>query len=170
MDILDRLLGHDVWTTRQLLLRCRDLADEQLDRDFDLGHRTLRRTFLHIIRNMEVWTDLIADRLVRPDPGTQLADRSVAGLLQRLDTVAGELAEAARAVARAGRLDELFLDYLDQPPARKSYGGAIAHVLTHSMHHRAQVLHMMRRLGVQDVIEGDVLSWEAQLGAGVVAP
>ena len=31
MDILDRLLGHDAWTTRQLLLRCRGLTDEQLD-------------------------------------------------------------------------------------------------------------------------------------------
>ena len=32
MDLLDRLLGHDAWTTRQLLLLCRGLTDEQLDR------------------------------------------------------------------------------------------------------------------------------------------
>jgi hypothetical protein len=41
MDILDRLLGHDAWTTRQLLLRCRDLTDAQLDREFDIGHRSV---------------------------------------------------------------------------------------------------------------------------------
>ena len=51
MDLLDRLLGHDAWTTRQLLLRCRDLTDEQLDREFDIGHRTVRATLLHVIRN-----------------------------------------------------------------------------------------------------------------------
>ena len=59
MDLLDRLLAHDAWTTRQLLLRSRDLTDAQLDRPFDIGHETLRRTFVHIIGNMEVWTDLL---------------------------------------------------------------------------------------------------------------
>jgi uncharacterized damage-inducible protein DinB len=32
------------------------------------------------------------------------------------------------------------------------------------MHHRAQVLHMLRRLGVSGLPEGDVLSWERQAG------
>src|SRR5262245_61659537 len=130
MDILDRLLGHDAWTTGELLLRSQELTDEQLDREFDIGHRSLRRTFLHIIRNMEVWTDLIAGRPVRADEGAEPAGRSVAGLLRRLETVAPELATAATTIARAGRLDELWLDHLDQPPAWKSYGGAIAHVAT----------------------------------------
>lgn len=31
MDILDRLLAHDTWTTRQLLLACRGLSDDLLD-------------------------------------------------------------------------------------------------------------------------------------------
>jgi len=54
MDLLDRLLGHDAWTTRQLLLCCRGLTDAELDREFDIGHRTVRATLLHIIRNDEV--------------------------------------------------------------------------------------------------------------------
>jgi uncharacterized damage-inducible protein DinB len=40
----------------------------------------------------------------------------------------------------------------------------IAHVITHSMHHRAQLIFMLRELGVEDLPEGDVLSWESQLG------
>jgi hypothetical protein len=56
MDILDRLLGHDAWTTRQLLLRCRELTEEQLDRHFEIGDRSLRETFQHIMENMEIWT------------------------------------------------------------------------------------------------------------------
>jgi len=31
MDLLDRLLKHDEWTTRQLLLRCQNVADGQLE-------------------------------------------------------------------------------------------------------------------------------------------
>ncbi len=66
MDLLDRLLDHDADPTRQLLLLSRDLTDAQLDRSFDIGHRTLRRTFVHIIHNMEVWTDLLCERTVLP--------------------------------------------------------------------------------------------------------
>ena len=50
MDLLDRLLGHDHWMTRELLLRCADLSDDDLDREFELGRRTLRSTLHHIIR------------------------------------------------------------------------------------------------------------------------
>ena len=44
MDLLDRLLGHDAWTTRQLLDICSTLSDEQLDREFDLGHSATGNT------------------------------------------------------------------------------------------------------------------------------
>jgi uncharacterized damage-inducible protein DinB len=30
------------------------------------------------------------------------------------------------------------------------------------MHHRAQLLYLLRRLGVRDLPEGDALSWEEQ--------
>ncbi len=164
MDLLDRLLGHDAWTTRQLLLRCRDLTDEQLDREFDIGHRTVRATLLHVIRNVEVWSDLMNGRPVAGDQGTRRQDRSVAALITRLDRAADDLARLARAVAQRGGWDERWVDTLDRPPTEKTYGGAIAHVITHSMHHRAQLLYMLRRLGLEGLPEGDVLSWEQQAG------
>jgi uncharacterized damage-inducible protein DinB len=74
------------------------------------------------------------------------------------------LAELSRAVARRGGWDERWVDHLDDPAAEKTLGGAIAHVIAHGMHHRAQVLYMMRRLGVSGLPEGDVLSWERQAG------
>jgi uncharacterized damage-inducible protein DinB len=160
MDLLDRLLGHDAWTTRQLLLGCRELSDGQLDQEFDIAHRTVRATLIHIIGNMEIWTDLMSGQPQRTDH-----DRTIDGLLRRLDKVAVELSDVARSIARDGRWDDLWLDYLDNPPQKKSYGGAIVHVITHSMHHRAQLLYMLRRLGVRDLIEGDVLSWETQVKA-----
>src|SRR5215211_3881748 len=55
MDLLDRLLGHDRWTTAQLLERCRELRVEQWTQPFDLGHQTLAATFQHIIGNVRVW-------------------------------------------------------------------------------------------------------------------
>ena len=45
MDLLDRLLGHDVWTTRQLLLQSRPLTDAQLDQWFEVDNRSLREYY-----------------------------------------------------------------------------------------------------------------------------
>jgi len=163
MDLLDRLLGHDAWTTRSLLMRVLELSDERLDQEFDMGHRSVRAAADHLIFNMEVWSALMAGQ--RPDTsrGSSPDDRTVPALISRLDAVESQLAAIARAVAERGAWDELWIDVLDEPPTRKSYGGAIAHVITHSMHHRAQLLWMLKKLGLKNLPEGDVLSWEQQL-------
>ena len=62
MDLLDRLLDHDRWTTAQLLQRCQELQPEQWTQPFDLGHQTLAATFQHMLGNVWVWTDLMAGR------------------------------------------------------------------------------------------------------------
>jgi uncharacterized damage-inducible protein DinB len=65
MDLLDRLLAHDIWSTRQLLLQSKPLSDSQLDKPFDVDSRTLRGCFVHIIQAMETWNDLLYERPVR---------------------------------------------------------------------------------------------------------
>jgi len=155
MDLLDRLLGHDAWTTRQLLLACQPLSDELLDREFDIDHRSLRKTFVHIIDNMETWTDLLCERPVQTRTGD-----SVPELLDRLSVISREFANLARKVAREQRYDDCFLDTLDNPPRRKTFGSTIGHLITHSMHHRAQIMFLMEKVGIQEHVEGDLLSWE----------
>jgi uncharacterized damage-inducible protein DinB len=155
MDLLDRLLRHDRWTTCQLLDICATLPDEQLDHEFDIGHRTLRATFVHIIRNMEIWS-----ALMEPCDLPKESDTSVFGLIRRLDVAAARLAAVARTVADRSAWDDEWIDVLEKPPQEKSYGTAITHIITHSMHHRAQVLYMLRLSGVTNLPEGDVFSWE----------
>ena len=157
MDLLDRLLGHDAWATRQFLDVAATFSDEQLDQPFDIGHRTVRRTFEHILWNIECWTDLMSGRTVRPRPP---ANQSIASLSQRHEAASRELFQLARQIANHGRLDDAFLDTLDDPPTEKMFDGAIVHLATHGMHHRAQLLYMLRRLGVQNQPEGDALTWE----------
>lgn len=160
MDLLDCLLGHDAWTTRQLLQLCSDLSDEELDREFDIGHRSLRATFAHTIRNVEAWADLMDGLPLNSDTSRS---QSISEMIERLDDAAAHLAAVARAVADRDGWDELWTDRADNPPTQKSFGGAIAHVITHSMHHRAQLLYLMRMAGIEERPEGDVLSWENQL-------
>ena len=155
MDLLDRLLGHDAWTTRQLLLLCADLHDEQLDRHFDIGPHSVRATFEHIVRNVEAWTDLMTGAPIRPGGGSSMAE-----LLERHDRASADLERLANAVADRDGWDERWVDPLETPRKERSFGGSIAHVVTHSMHHRAQLLYMLRVLDIPGRPEGDVLSWE----------
>ncbi len=161
LDLLDRLLGHDLWTTRRALELCQALTDAQLDQDFDLGHRTVRETLQHMIRNIEVWTDLMAARPPRARPATPLP---VGDLQRRFEAAYSDFAQLARNLQSVQRLYDTYIDVLDQPPRTKTYVGTILHIITHDHMHRSEVFHMLQRLGVQGVIEGDVLSWEATLG------
>ena len=157
MDLLDRLIAHDTWTTRQLLLACQPLSDELLDREFEIDHKSLRITFIHMIDNLEVWTDLMKERPVEHKRGT-----SIAQLLERLKYASREFSKFAHQISRENRYDDFFLDSLDNPPQLKTYGGTIGHVITHNMHHRAHIMFLMERVGLQNHIEGDLLGWESQ--------
>ena len=48
-DILNRLLGHNAWTTQQLLDRARELPPGQYVQRFDIGPGSVHDTLLHII-------------------------------------------------------------------------------------------------------------------------
>lgn len=165
MDLLDRLLGHDAWTTRQLAVRCQQLSEAELDREFDIGHRSIRATLRHIVVNMEVWSRMMAGE-DPTEPDTRVGPLSMRVWIARLDRAAAQLAAVARDVAVRGAWDQRWIDVLDDPPVSKTYGGAIAHVITHSMHHRAQLLYMLRQSGLADLPEGDVFSWENQAHDG----
>jgi RimJ/RimL family protein N-acetyltransferase/uncharacterized damage-inducible protein DinB len=160
MDLLDRLLGHDAWTTRQLLLVCENLTDEQLERRHGFAHGSVRDTLRHIIFNMEVWTGLMAGRITSRNDMPDNRGMAVNDLVTRLNSVAESLYRLARSVQDRQAWDETWVDVLDTPPVKKTYGAGLAHILTHSTHHRAQALLMLRELGVQDLPEGDVFSWE----------
>jgi len=164
MDLLDRLLQHDAWTTHRLMELCLPLSDAHLDRDFALGPGTLRKLWVHVVGNVEVWTALMAGE----DPralGVDQADAagaSIGGLIARYERASAAQSALAWRISDEGKLNDTFVDVLDDPPRAKSYGAGILHIATHGMHHRAQALFMMRRLGVDDVPEGDALSWENQ--------
>ena len=163
MTIMDRLLGHDVWTTRQLLLRCGELSDEQLSRKFDIGDRSLLATFEHLVACMESHTDLLLGKRTNENYLATKAlrdDESIDGILKRLTIVSKDFAEFTTQVDREGRADDMCTN--PENSNRLPVGSVIAHILTHSMHHRAQIMYILEQLGVQEVIEGDALGWEGQ--------
>jgi uncharacterized damage-inducible protein DinB len=160
MDLLDRLLGHDEWTTGELLRRCGELTDDQFHAQFDVGLGSIHRTLVHVIGNIRVWSDLM--RSGTTDGATsEWRERDLGGLVEAFRDSYTGFASLARQLQADGRLNEEWVDSLDDPPQTKTYGGAILHVITHNMHHRGELMHMLDRSGVRDLPEGDLLTWEA---------
>src|SRR5688572_19372442 len=49
------LFTYSDWANERVLTAAASLADEQLDRDMEIGPGTLRRTFIHTWAGEEVW-------------------------------------------------------------------------------------------------------------------
>ena len=158
MDILERMLAHNAWTIGRLIEQSSDLTEAQLDQEFDIGLRTVRASIDHIIDSIEWWTDLMNGLPQRSFEHLGADPMTLEGFSKRLELVAPAFAAIARERQANGRLDEEWMPREDQPKAF-SNGTIIVHVITHSAHHRAQWMYMLKQLGVRDVIVAHALSW-----------
>ena len=158
MDLLDRIFGFDRWTTQRLMSLSEGLSDDQLDQEFDIGQRTVRKSFDHMILAMELWTALMTD--TRPAV-TEPTQASIDEMRARHAASYDRFEAAARDLVAANRLDETFIDHYEWP---QSYGATILQVTTHNHQHRSEILHMLQRLGVPDLPDGDPQEWEHMTG------
>lgn len=162
MDILDRLLAHNKWATRILLEKCSAVSTEDYNREFEISLGTLHKTCSHTVGVMYVWASIIAN----DSPG-EYRDLSKTcptpnDLLAELHKAHEALVKATTTVRDENRLDEILEQVHPRTNMRYRFtrGSMATHVLTHGMHHRAQVLNILRRLGVDDLPDVDVLEWE----------
>lgn len=158
MNLADRMFGHDRWTTQRLLTLSEDLSDAQLDQEFDIGHRTLRRSFDHMLLAMELWTALMTE--TRPEL-TEPIQQSVDEMRARHARSYDRFEATARELIESGRLDQTFLDHYGWP---QSYGATVLQVVMHNQQHRIETLHILQRLGVPDLPDGDPQEWEHMTG------
>ena len=154
METLDRLLEHDRWATDRLLDLCATLSDEQLDREFDIGHQTIRQTFMHDIYNIAAWTKDITEssQEVEFPP-----DTAIPTLRAWHERAYDAFATFARAIRDAERFDDTFPH---EHGGEMTYGGAILHVILHDEGHRTEVLHILNRLEFPGVPELDHALWD----------
>ena len=120
-----------------------------------MGHQTLRATFEHMSSVVEFWTALMTGQPVNDQPD----DRALAALIDRHERAFATFATLARRVRDEQRLDDTFADP-DDDAIRLTFGRAILHVILHNAQHRSETLHMLERLGVPAMPEGNPLEWE----------
>lgn len=160
-EALDILLRHDRWATERLLIACRPLTDAQLDQPFSIGFGTLRGTLTHVVDVIGFWTSAVThtDRADRLPPTTTIAE------LESLLNAKYDAFEALLANTPDGTR------WLTETPTRTLEAPAVVvatHVITHSMHHRAQALNILRQLGVSPLPESSVTEWSRVAGVAVM--
>jgi AraC-like DNA-binding protein len=162
MDLIDRMLEHDLWTVGQMLDLAGRLTDEQLDAPIDIGietiddpNVTLRDVLASLVNTKERWIAAVEGREVPPQD-----DRSLAGLRRRFADAGPEFVRLFQAARRRGDEELTFIDATCDPPESFSYGGVIAHVLTYSAFRRTLALSAFWEYGLRDLGNGDPRKWE----------
>lgn len=148
-SLLQRLFRYNDWANTRLLDAADPLAGAQLDRPFEMGVGTLRRTLIHIYNGEHVWLQRWQQLPARwpsesePTPITELRARFAANAHERDAFLAALPADAAdrEQVYRDSKGSLFRAPLLDM----------ILQAYNHSTHHRAQAANMMRRLGAAAV-------------------
>lgn len=153
-DPLEIMIHHDSWATGLMLDACKGLTDEQLDQEFEMGLGTLRKTLTHNLGAMRGWSDMLAERDWQPR-----VEEQPPMSIDQLRALHQEIADDFASLARNHPLDEI----VTRDRWGKAYsftrGQILTHVYTHSVHHRAQALNMMRHLGADGVTPSSVMLW-----------
>lgn len=158
-DALSVLLAHDRWATEQLIAACRPLDDAQLDRVFEIGRGSLRKTLVHLVNVVRGWDEAIAGR---PVSAVVLSETSS---LADVASAVGPVYDAFAQTLSVGPSDEMLSLARGNRTIRAPRGGLYVHVLTHGTHTRAQALNMLRHLGVTPLPQSSVTEWMIATGA-----
>jgi uncharacterized damage-inducible protein DinB len=144
--VLQRYFRYCDWAWGRVLVAASGLSDEQLDRPFDMGVETLRKTLLHI-RDAEQWwlenwsTD---DRRDFPEQSATTPMTEIGRLYE--ESAQGRDAMLARAGAAELR-EPVSAWVTEDRMATFALGETMLQLCSHGTHHRAQALNMLRRLG-----------------------
>ena len=152
---VDVLLDFEDWATGCMFDACDPLTDEQIDREFEIGIGTLRKTLMHNISAMVGWTGVMNGST--PDFSPDFGGENPS--IDRLRRVHADAMKGFRTALKSGPWSTILEPERKGTSYRFTRGGIMTHVVTHSMHHRAQCLNMIRRLGVDTQPQSSVFQW-----------
>ncbi|MEL6330072.1 MAG: DinB family protein [Planctomycetota bacterium] len=147
------LLAHNRWANEQLIDACEGLEIAALDREFEMGLGTIRKTVTHILSAIDGWAAVLAKREVG-DPLEQR--RAVTPADWR--ALSREVNDDFDAAALSGPMDEVLSASRRGQSFEFVRGQVIAHVTTHGVHHRAQCVNMLRHVR-GEIPKSAVIEW-----------
>lgn len=134
------------WGNKKIIEALHGLSDEQLDRPFEMGPGSLRATVQHIYNAERIWVERYAKEGVAgsipAEPSQTPAELDAA--LSKLASVR----DAWLSAQPAGSADRLVTyKNLRGEQYTNRLGDILMHVCNHGVHHRAQAVNMIRRVG-----------------------
>ncbi len=148
---------YNAWANAQLLQAATPLTDSQLDRKFDMGVGSLRKTLLHIYNGEFVWLQRWQGKRDTPWPNEE-EKATVATLASRFGLLPPQH-DAFLETLKDTDLDRSIV-YRDSKGSLFSaaLGDMLIQGFNHSTHHRAQAANMLRHVGAGPV-ELDYMYW-----------
>jgi uncharacterized damage-inducible protein DinB len=164
-QILRVLFDTDRWAMRQLLAECQRLSQEQFERELVLGAESLERTVTHMVSTLFYFADRLERRPARPRLERAGQRHSAAELSNLYERGADEL-DAAVTSALARHALSHTLNWTDSDEGeiaaedQVSYAVALAQMVDHAIHHRTQVMDMLKLLGVERPMPWHPFDWD----------
>lgn len=164
VDVIARLHQHRAWVNRNLLTAAERLSDDQLRATFAIGQGSVWKSLLHMYGAEYVWLETLQgddDPLLPGDVRGKLTgnQEGPGGLTRLADLERNWMAQEAR---WASYLTSLAPEALDDVVYKKTISGGrpgtlrrdiLLHVCTHAHYTAAQVVNMLRQLGVETMPE-----------------
>ena len=155
--MIPSFLRYNDWADGHLISAAEELNSDHLDRPFDIGRGSLRRTLYHVVCAEHVWIHRWQGLAETPWPDE---DEKIppADMRPKLAETWRKRDEFLRTLApadhdRVVRYRDSFGKLFDA-----KLGDMILQTCIHSTHHRAQVVNMFRRLGAKPP-ELDYMYW-----------
>ncbi|MBL8879689.1 MAG: DinB family protein [Phycisphaerales bacterium] len=166
------MLESTAWATGALLESCAALSPEQFHQRFEIGPGSVHDTLRHVIGAMLRWADRIGGAPLRPSIEVAGQNSPLAEQREHLAMAVRDLRAAADRVSAAGTWHES-IEFAVPGGAtyRFSRAAALVHVVTHGVHHRAQVMNMRRQLGLASLeLDLDPVEWECVTTGQIPSP
>lgn len=179
-ELIRRLHQHRIWVDRKLITACTDLTDEQLRQRFSIGQGSVWSTLTHLMAAEYVWLQAIQGNesptmpgdLPSQLPGNQLGENAISSLAE-LSSFWDELHQEW----------EQFLWELDPSQLRRpvykvstssragerlaaAMSDILLHVCTHAQYTSAQMVNMLKQLGVSPLPDVMLISLARRSDSG----
>lgn len=156
LDTIRTILRYSDWANGRAIAAAEPLGDDALDRTFEMGVGSLRRTLIHILNGESVW--LARWRQLEPawpSESEQVSPtevgRRLAAMYPERDAFLATLRDTD--LARVQRYRDSRGSLFDA-----TLGDMLFQACNHSIHHRAQAVNMLRHVGA-GLVELDYMVW-----------
>ncbi len=145
-NTLREMYAYNRWANDKTLGIADGLSAEQLDRPFEMGLGSIRNTLHHIWAAERVWLDRWTvggvPKFIFPEAGLPIAE-----LRERYHATMTERGDFLAAKSEADLAKPLTFTNIKGETYSLPLAGQMLHVANHGIHHRAQIVNMVRHVG-----------------------